>query len=151
MVILFVCTGNTCRSPMAEGLMRSELSGEPNIKIISAGIFASQGQPASAYAVKALNELGVDILAHRSQPLNEDLINEADLIIAMTENHRQALLRQYPNSGDKVFTLGGLSELPSDIPDPFGGSIDIYRKTADEIYKRVKAIVEKHKREWQAL
>ncbi len=100
--VLFVCTGNTCRSPMAEVLLREKGMGRFEVK--SAGIFAGMGSPAHQNAVKVLStrQMTVD---HRSQPLNDMLIEWPDYIFTMTENHKQLLLQRYPAAYNKVYTL----------------------------------------------
>lgn len=100
--ILFVCTGNTCRSPMAEVLLREK--GDGKFEVQSAGIFASTGAPANPNAVKALlnRDMTID---HLSKPLNDDLINWADYIFTMTENHKQLLLQRFPEGYEKLYTL----------------------------------------------
>src|SRR3989338_4689842 len=97
--ILFVCTGNVCRSPMAEGLMRHFIrqnGEEKNYRILSAGLSAASGQPASENTARALREIGVDVGAIRSQPLTVELVRDADAIFVMTHSHQRLLLSLYP-------------------------------------------------------
>ena len=82
--ILFVCTGNVCRSPMAEGILRQAVQGRGNYRVISAGLGAMEGQPPSAYAVQAVRELGIDISSQRSRMLTPELVQDADFIFGMT-------------------------------------------------------------------
>ncbi|MBM7571274.1 low molecular weight protein arginine phosphatase [Aquibacillus albus] len=100
MKVLFVCTGNTCRSPMAAALLKHISSAE----VKSAGIYAGPGQPASQGTVDVLREQGI-LFDHASQPVTVDLLNWADLILTMTTQHKQALALQYPTITDKLFTL----------------------------------------------
>src|SRR6202044_1349980 len=88
--ILFVCTGNICRSPMAEGLFRHLVADRKDVRVASAGVHASPGQPPSTYSVEALAEIGIDISRQRSQSLTDDLVARADLIFAMTRGHLEA-------------------------------------------------------------
>ncbi|MBO1579675.1 low molecular weight protein arginine phosphatase [Bacillus sp. XF8] len=140
--VLFVCTGNTCRSPMAEALLRHYGKGKFEVK--SAGVFASPGSDASSHAKDALAEKGIPIL-HASQQITEELLEWADMVLAMTESHKQLVLGHYPSTKEKVHTLYEFVEGTSkDISDPFGGSLSIYQSTLVEMEKLVQTLVEKH-------
>jgi len=140
--VLFVCTGNTCRSPMAEALFR-HLKGTNEWQEASAGIFAATGSPASPYAVEVLREKGIDLSRHRSQLLTSDLLDQSDLIITMTKGQEENLLQHFPEIEDKVYLINafGTSKVPADVMDPFGGSIEMYKKTCDEIERAVGDLV----------
>ncbi|SDJ28600.1 low molecular weight protein arginine phosphatase [Salimicrobium halophilum] len=101
MNILFVCTGNTCRSPMAEAILKDKRN---DFSVASAGIFAGEGQPISEGSRQVLEEEGVEV-DHASQPVTQDLLAWADLILTMTERHKQALAMQYDGHDEKLFTL----------------------------------------------
>ncbi len=133
--LVFVCTGNTCRSPMAEGLLRELLGADSDWEISSAGVCAANGWPASENAAQALREKGVDISNITSSSLTPHLIEEADLLITMTEGHRQAILAVTPKSEDKVFLLKsfGFAKCAADIDDPVGGTLKLYCRVRDEI------------------
>ena len=137
--IVFICTGNTCRSPMAEGLFKS-LNGEQKtgLEAISAGIFTNNGMSASENAVIVAKELGADISNHKSQMLNGDIVNDAKYLVCMTGAHYDQILLKFPNVSDKLFTLS-----PTDIDDPFGGNIDEYRSCATQIKSAVESIIER--------
>lgn len=141
--ILFVCTGNICRSPMAEALFRHRIGDGTEWEACSAGIYAGEGTPASDNAVAAISELGIDLGDHRSQPLTAELVQRADLIVTMTAGHRFEILQDFPEVGNRVFLIKsfGTSKVPADIPDPFGGSLDIYRKTRDEIDRALSDLI----------
>jgi glycine hydroxymethyltransferase len=134
--ILFVCTGNICRSPMAEGLMRHAVNGR-EVQVLSAGVGAGNGQPPSGYAVRALQEWGIDITQQRSRALTRDLVSEADLILGMTQSHVDAVLMMFPEAAEKVHRLRdfdpSLSEFERDICDPIGGTYNVYVACRDQI------------------
>ncbi|UPJ16424.1 low molecular weight protein arginine phosphatase [Bacillus cereus] len=140
--VLFVCTGNTCRSPMAEALLRHH--GGDRFEVQSAGVFAYPGSDASVYAKEALAEKGISI-NHAAQQVNETLLDWADIVVTMTENHKHIVLGHYPSAEKKLNTLYGLTEgIGKDISDPFGGSLSIYKKTLDEMEKLVQTLLKKH-------
>ena len=133
--LIFVCTGNTCRSPIAEGLLKHLLGSDCGWEISSAGVCAANGWPPSENAVAALREKGIDISGQRSRTLTPELIEDADLLITMTQGHRLAVLAAVPQSDGKVFLLKsfGIAQCAADIYDPVGESLDVYRRVRDEI------------------
>ena len=141
-MILFVSTGNTCRSPMAEALFLHR-QGDMGWKARSAGVFAEMGAPASPNAVDALAEIDLDISRHRSQPVTHVLVKEADMIVTMSAGHAQHLCDRFPEVGNKVFLINafGTSKVPADVSDPFGGSLNTYKRTRDEIDRALSDLI----------
>lgn len=146
MNILIVCTGNTCRSPMAEVILKKAIkeSGK-NIEeycISSAGISTANGMDASKNSIEALKELGIDLSNHKSRVINKNLIDKSDIILTMTKYHKEILVQAVPKCKEKVYTFKGFANQDeSDISDPFGGSLDTYRDTMKEIIYSVNKIV----------
>lgn len=129
--LLFVCTGNTCRSPMAQGLASAWLSerGITDVEARSAGLSTRDGLPAAENAVLALRELGIDLSSHRSTQLIPEQLDGAALLITMTAGMRDSLSRRFPDHSERIVPL-----LPEgDVDDPYGGSIEEYRSTRDRI------------------
>jgi protein-tyrosine-phosphatase len=141
--VLFVCTGNTCRSPMAEALFIHRTEDRKEWKACSAGVHADAGTRPSRQAIEVMRELGIDITGHRSRPLTAEHLRDAELIVTMTASHRFEILQNFPEVENRVFLIKsfGTSKVPCDITDPFGGSVDLYRKTRDEIDRAVSDLV----------
>ena len=141
--ILFVCTGNLCRSPMAEALFRHRIGADAGWEAVSAGTFAALGHPASENAVLAVKELGIDLSGHRSQPLSAELLAAADMIVVMTAEHRFHLLEVFPEVGNRVFLIKsfGTSKVPADVSDPYGGSMNTYKRIRDEIDRALSDLI----------
>ena len=135
--ILFVCSGNTCRSPMAEAAANHLLSG---VEARSAGLATYAGMPASPHSQQAMAEIGIDIRNHRSQLVSRELLEWADWVLTMTETHKKVLLQHAPEYKDKIFTLGEYCGDPVEIRDPFGLSLDAYRLCRDQILADIQKI-----------
>ncbi|WP_442602549.1 low molecular weight protein arginine phosphatase [Paenibacillus sp. KN14-4R] len=185
--ILFVCTGNTCRSPLAEGLMRKlARDAGMDVEVRSAGVYAANGGPISSNSAQILREKGASD-AIRSSSVTSDVVQWADLILTMTFSHKNALVQHYPDSVSKTYTLkeyaigeGSASHIQQerealiaelslkqalgheiteaekeryyeleqlapgvDISDPFGGSLELYRKTAAEIEQEIQKLIKR--------
>ena len=149
--MLLVCSGNTCRSPMAEGIGKVVLAERLGLRVdeleaagyrvMSAGAFAAAGSPASGEAVEAMSKLGIDLSGHRSTPLSVELIHQADVIYCMGESHRRAVVAMVPSAAGKAERLdpGG------DIDDPIGSSLTIYQRCAEVIRRRLVSRLQEQK------
>jgi len=135
--IVIICTGNTCRSPMTEALLKKKLAdklgcpiADLNIRVQSAGIAAAQGSPAALQAVQAMHEQGLDLNDHESQQLHYQTARDADLLLTLSNSHRRAIIGEWPEFEDKTFTIdpdGG------DVADPYGAPVDVYHACAERI------------------
>ena len=143
--ILFICTGNVCRSPMAEGIFRDAVRGRGQYRVLSAGLGAVHGQPPSSHAVQAVKELGIDISSQRSRMLTSELVDEADYILGMTHSHIDTILLLYPHVAEKTFLLREFDEtldmFEKDISDPIGGSLQVYLNCRDQIEQGIASLL----------
>ncbi|MEE1282218.1 MAG: low molecular weight protein arginine phosphatase [Acutalibacteraceae bacterium] len=133
MRILFVCTGNTCRSPMAEGIFKELAKDIPEIEIHSAGLIANNGEPVSEKAVITCKEYNADISTHKAKQLTLETLNSSDYFVCMTESHTQALI----NAGipeNIIYTLN--------VSDPYGGSLELYKECCKQIYDNLLILKE---------
>lgn len=141
--VVMVCTANQCRSPMAEHLLKRRLGPGSRWKVISAGTAAIPGIRASRSSIDAMAEIGVDISAHKSRALTEELVDAARIIITMTRSQRDEIVHCYPRSLDRVFTLKSISgDSPDgDVQDPVGMSDNYYCRTRNEIDEMMPDVV----------
>lgn len=134
--ILLVCTGNTCRSVMAQGILQEilrEMAEDESLHVLSAGVAASLGAEASEEAILILEERGIDIGRHRSRPVSEGLLTRADVVLAMTGSQSQMMKRIYPRHAGKIYSLKEYVGEEGDIEDPIGMPVAAYRKTAQKM------------------
>jgi len=136
--ILLVCTGNSCRSAMAAGLLKKLLKGKGDYQVATAGTAAIKGMPATPEAIQVMSEEDIDISEHRSSPLSDEMIAGADLILVMERRHQEHILARKPSAGNKVHLLS-----ESDIIDPIGRSLDFYRKVYAVIKENILRIAKK--------
>ena len=143
--ILFICTGNVCRSPMAEALFRRAAAGRGEFRALSAGLGAMDGQPPTAHSVEAMRKLGVDISEQRSRMLTAELVRQADYIFGMTHNHVDTVALLYPPAAEKTFLLrefdDTLESYEKDIGDPIGSSYEVYEDCRDQIEQGIASLM----------
>lgn len=146
--ILFVCTGNTCRSPMAASLFLKLLEAREKglsqeFQVLSAGIGARDGMKASREAIEAMKREEIDLESHVSQMVYPDLVRDADLILTMTEGHKQFLLDKFPEAEAKIFTIMEYAGREGEIYDPFGLGQEEYFRTADQLKEVLGEVIER--------
>ena len=139
--VLFVCTGNICRSPMAEGLMRNLVAGRKDFRVFSAGVHAQQGAAASLDAVTALREEGVDLRSFRSQPVTGELLDQSTHVFTMTQDHKRLLDLLFPEHEAKIRVLGEFTRRGGDVPDPIGQGLPTYKRCRDFIKSALAQIL----------
>ena len=150
MNIMFVCSANTCRSAMAEALMKFYIDNNEKLKnkiqVYSCGIFAEDGDMAMYNAIEAMKEYGIDLREHRATNIRNANIEKMDLILCAKKTHKQTVGQLYPQLKEKIYTIKEYAEFAkedTDIKDPFGYDIQIYTTCANEIEDCIKKIEKK--------
>ena len=138
MKIMFVCTGNTCRSAMAHHMLEKMVEDKKDIEVYSCGIYADSGEPSTYNAIEIMKEYGIDMKNHRASNIKETNIEQMDLILCSTVSHKQLVLNMYPDLVGKVYTIKeyvgiGKEGRNMDIKDPWGCSTEAYKQCAEEI------------------
>ena len=145
--ILVLCTGNICRSPMAEGLLRHALAGQPaplkNLQVISAGVATRDGEPVSENSVIALKKAGIDISRHCSQPVTQEMLNDALIVLGMTESHRSIIRHKASPVPKHLYLFREFLPPPAEkeIGDPYGGPLKVYEASRDEMVEAIPSLV----------
>ena len=155
LTVLLVCTGNTCRSPMAEAILRRLMSerfasyfaeGQPPPAVaVSAGLSAFPGGPASPEAISVMKQKGLSLVHHQSRAVSDRLIMQADLVLTMTKSHRNAIVQRWPELSSKTHLL---SNNHGDVSDPFGGSESVYAACAVQIEQYLRGWVDQIEEAW---
>ena len=152
--VLVICTGNTCRSPMAEGLFRKAVEKRGDFEVRSAGVAAYPGDTPNPETVKLLGSRGISLDGFRSQPVSQELIEQATHVFAMTSGHLEALENLFPDYTDKFYLACEFVDLPgrgvaSDVPDPIGMGRKAYEETAKTLDLAIPTLVAFIDQTWQ--
>lgn len=141
--VLFICTANICRSPMAAALFRERLKKErPDCQewqVASAGTWATEGQMAATYSQRVMAQRGLDISQHRSRMVTAEMLQDYDVILTMEESQKEALQIEFPAIVGRIFLLSEMGGTQEPVEDPFGGSLQDYQEAAE----RIDAMLEK--------
>ena len=146
--ILFVCTGNICRSPMAKVIFEDMVVKSPELRsagitVNSAGTLNMDHHDASDKAIQVLKERGLDLSSHTSKHMDQDLVEWSDIILVMEDEHREYILDEFTNAHNKVQMLSEFAGEKGDIPDPIGQGIETYRQCAEQLTSLLRTILEK--------
>lgn len=141
MNILFVCTGNTCRSPMAEGLFNNYFKQSKLNNASSAGISVISGSKVSKNSVETLKAYDIDISCHIPRQLTEDMLKEYDLVITMSRSHKDFIISFWPKYSDKIHSFSEYAD-SEDIFDPYGCDLDVYKLCASQINNGITNLIE---------
>ena len=153
MKVMFICTGNICRSAMADWMLKSKLKEEriEQVQVFSSGIYAQDGDTSTYEAIEVMKEVGIDLKKHRATNTRNSNIQEMDLILGMTNSHKEELMHMYPNLKDKIFTLKEYVGYNVDghekinIKDPWSYGIAVYRFCLSEIEECINSLIAKIK------
>ena len=147
-LVIVVCTANICRSPMGEKLLRHALAAEPeplrSIQVVSAGIAAARGQPATDNSVAALKKVGIDLSGHASQPLTQELLDRALAVFCMTESHRSMIELHFDRVPKNLHLFREFigRDGNAEVPDPFGGNYREYEACRDSMVEAIPSLVQ---------
>ena len=134
MEILFVCMGNTCRSPMAQGMLEKMLKAKKgSYSVDSAGIYVHPGSKITEQAKRQLKKRGIDMGERKAVKITHDMMENADIVFTMTGSQRRMLVESFPYAADKIHLLGDYTNRGGDVADPYGGDDRTYAETAKEI------------------
>jgi len=152
--VLFVCTGNTCRSPMAEGLFRKALGARRDFEVGSAGIAAYPGDSPNPETVKLLAGRGINLDGFKSQPVSPEVLEQATHVFAMTSGHLEALENLFPDYADKFYLVCEFVDIPgrgvaADVPDPIGMGRKAYEETAVTLDQAIPTLLAFIDQTWQ--